>query len=121
MSFESMLSLKCDIHKIKKVPGTGMYGLPAQDTFSYSETADLSNVKCYYELTRGKSFGDVDRKDVPAPRVSLSIRIYFPMGTDVTISDLVKIEGEFYRLDLPKNVRNHHLEVFGSHYEAVFD
>lgn len=117
MSFQSMLDKKCNIHKVKQANGTGNYGLPSQEVFSYSETPDFTDIQCSYVITKGS----VSRFESAGPVVSLDTKFFFLSGTNVALGDVLNCDGKYYRLDNPKDVRGHHIEVLASAYEVIFN
>jgi hypothetical protein len=116
MSFQSMLDKIGLIHKVKQKPGTGEYGLPSQDEYSYSSIPDFS-APCTYKLTKNA----LERFDNAGPVPTLDAKFYFLPGTAVELGDIIMIDGQSFRADKPRDIRGNHIEVLASSYEVIFN
>lgn len=117
MSFSSMLKHTCNIHKVKRDDVLPGYGLPVSSDYYFSHTPDYSNVVCYVEEMN--SVANQPILSGGAYVVKSKYKLYFPLDTDIDFDDVIIWEGLNLRLELPKNIRNHHLEVIGNRDDRV--
>lgn len=111
MSYKSLLVDKVDIYHLKDQILNYGYGIESEPNegdkqYYYDSVPDYQNVPCYcYFINSSIAKLDVNNK------VYETLKINFLIGADVRINSKVKYEGEFYILQTPKKIKNHHIEV----------
>ncbi|WP_203363081.1 DUF3599 family protein [Bacillus sp. REN10] len=109
MSYRSLLTHECDIYHLVRAESEGAWGIPGEDLeeeFSYSNVPDLSAVPCYFtEKNQTVVQGE------PDPKVIQSFLIHFLPTVDVRLNDKVIWNGIQFTLQIPKKIKNHHIEV----------
>lgn len=110
MSFESMLIHKCDVYHIIREDKSPGYGLPSSPAFSYSDTLDITDLKCKFGV---KSGSRIIVQTEPHADYQAKIKLTVPFGTDIRLNDKIidKATGYEYTADIPVQVQNHHLFV----------
>jgi len=109
MSYRNLLIHRCDVYHLKKNGSSGSWGIPGTDLeeeFTYGDTPDLTDIPCYFtEKNQTITQGD------PNPIVVQSFLVHFLLNVDVRQNDKVVWNGIEFKLQIPKKVRNHHIEV----------
>lgn len=109
MSYEDLLIHECDIYHLKVSEKEGKYGIPSKDLskeYYYSDEPDHSGVSCYF-AERSQTL----TQNSPDPRVIQSFLVHFEVDQDVRVNDKVIRDGIKYKLNIPNNIRGHHVEV----------
>ncbi|UAT31964.1 YqbH/XkdH family protein [Bacillus badius] len=109
MSYRSLLTHRCDIYHLTQTESGGEWGIPGGDLeeeFSYGNVPDLLDVPCYFtEKNQTVVQGE------PDPRVIQSFLVHFLPTADVRMNDKVIWNGIEFTLQIPKKIKNHHIEV----------
>jgi len=110
MSYSSLLTDRCDIYHLNELPSSGgNFGVPIENTqkeHDYSASPDISNIKCYVtEKSQYVGAGE------PNTTVIREYMVHFLPGTDIRVHDKMVWNGEELKLQLPRNIKNHHIEV----------
>ena len=109
MSYRSLLTHRCDIYHLAKEESKEEWGIPGNDLegeFSYGNVPDLTDVPCYFtEKNQTIVPGE------PDSRVIQSFLVHFLPTADVRLNDKVIWEGIEFKLQIPKQIKNHHIEV----------
>lgn len=111
MSYAKLLSDRCDIYHLKErnVGGGGNWGIPDEDVeeeFYYDDTPDAADVRCYF-TERHQSLIQGE----PDPTVIQSFLVHFLPNADVRVNDKVIWNGIEFKLQIPRKIKNHHIEV----------
>ena len=111
MSYKKLLTHRCDVYHLKErnVGGGGNYGVPDDDfekEFYYDDTPDLSNVRCYF-TERNQSIVQLD----PNNTIFQSFLVHFLPGADIKTNSKVVWDDITYKMQKPRNIKNHHQEV----------
>lgn len=118
MSYQSLLTDRCDIYHLKEEQVAGNhYGIPVQDTqlvFSYPDEADRVNQACYF-TEKNQSITQQE----PNATIHQSYLVHFPITADVRINDKVVWEGVTLKLQKPRQIKNHHIEVVAMRSESL--
>ncbi|WP_139491784.1 DUF3599 family protein [Brevibacillus dissolubilis] len=114
MSYRGLLTDHCDIYHLKHRIKPAHYGLPGESEFYYEETPDASGVSSFWS-SRGSNLVQGE----PAMKLSESFLVHFAMDTDVRANDRVVYQGATYVLQLPRIIRNHHIEVVAMREEML--
>lgn len=107
MSYENLLVDRCDIYLLKSKDKSVGYGINNQEKeFYYDTVPDYSEVPCYFtnstsNITQGE----------PAAAVYESFKVHFKKGTDIHVNSIIVKDNIKYKLQIPRNIRNHHIEV----------
>jgi len=109
MSYRNLLIHRCDIYHLTKKENGGSWGIPSEDLeeeFSYNDVPDLLNEPCYFtEKNQTITQGD------PNPTIIQSFLVHFLPTADIRVNDKVVWNGVEFKLQMPKKIRNHHIEV----------
>jgi hypothetical protein len=111
MSFRNMLTDVCDIYHLKaeNISSEPTFGVPVADMqqeYDYQDEPDLSEVPAYFvEKSQSIAQGEPQRQLIQ------SYKVYFLPNTDVRTNDRVVYDGSAFRLQKPRWIRNHHIEV----------
>ncbi|TDQ35278.1 DUF3599 family protein [Aureibacillus halotolerans] len=109
MSFESLLTHRCDIYHLQNSAAESNYGIPSehlQQRESYNDTPDASQVPCYFEEnSQSMSQGE------PGQLLSRTMQLFFLPSADVRENSKVILDGRSYILQVPNKIRGHHIEV----------
>lgn len=111
MSFRNMLKDVCDIYHLKAENSSSQptFGVPVADMqqqYDYPKEPDLSKVPAYFvEKSQSIAQGEPQRQLIQ------SYKVYFLPDADVRTNDRVVYEGSAFRLQKPRRIRNHHIEV----------
>ena len=106
MSYDSLLTDRCNIFHLVETAEATTYGVPGESEYSYSNQADLIDVPCLFGKESNRTF-----KNDPGVQIVQSYLVHFFIGTDVRFNDKVIFNGTTYRLEVPRNMRGHHIEV----------
>ncbi|MDR0125291.1 MULTISPECIES: YqbH/XkdH family protein [Bacillus] len=110
MSYQSLLTDRCDLYHLEREEAAqGKFGIPAGDlqiTLSYSDTPSLRDVSCYV-IEKSQSLVQEEPKTV----IYQSYLVHFPLASDIRLHDKMVWNGVSLKLQQPKIVKNHHIEV----------
>lgn len=109
MSYQSMLTDRCDIFHITSTPSPAKYGVPSEQQakkMNYPDLPDAANVACYFTPMNAT----YDQKE-PNRTSFEQFRVHFMPFVDIRLNDKVMKDGIEYRLQTPRKVKNHHWEV----------
>ncbi|MCY8354612.1 YqbH/XkdH family protein [Bacillus haynesii] len=110
MSYSRLLTHRCDVYHLKEEqPAESRYGVPVQDgqpEFSYSDEPDILDQACYFTE---KNQSVVQQE--PNTLIVHSFLVHFPASADIRLNDKVIWEGTSYKLQKPRKIKNHHIEV----------
>ncbi|MGE6260874.1 DUF3599 family protein [Heyndrickxia sporothermodurans] len=112
MSYRNLLTHRCDIHHLKeRNSSSGSFGIPIQDIekeYYYEEFPDITDVPCYFtEKNQTIVQGEPNQHFIQA------MLIHFFPSADVRLNDKVIWDGISYKLQKPRKIKNHHIEVIG--------
>lgn len=106
MSFKKLLTDRCDIYHLQETTDSPGYGLPGEIRYEYNNDPDLTNVPCYFnEKSQSITQGD------PGAEIVHSFKVSFAVNADVRLNDKVIFDGIEYTAQIPKKIKNHHIEV----------
>lgn len=106
MSFKSLLTDRCSIYHIVETSTSPGYGLPGEAVFDYGELPDLEDVPCKFtEKNQSITQGE------PGVEIVHSFAVSFLMSADIRLNDKVIFEGAEYKAQIPRKIKNHHIEV----------
>lgn len=110
MSYSSLLTDRCDIYHLNEQPNVGGgWGIPGDDSqkeYTYSALPNLEGVRCYVtEKSQYVGAGE------PNTKVFREYLVHFLPATDVRMHDKMVWNGEELILQLPRKIKNHHIEV----------
>ncbi|MGK9391316.1 DUF3599 family protein [Bacillus sp. RK1064] len=118
MSYQSLLTDRCDIYHLQEEQKTGnLYGIPVQDAqpvFSYPDEPDQVAQPCYF-TEKNQSITQQE----PNATIHQSYLVHFPGNTDVRLNDKVVWEGVTLKLQKPRRIKNHHIEVVAMRSESL--
>ena len=110
MSYRNLLSHRCDIYHLKERDSTGgRFGVPNADIekdYYYDNLPDLSDVPCYF-TERNQSIVQQE----PNQTIFQSMMVHFLPSADVRLNSKIVWDGVSYRLQKPRKIKNHHIEV----------
>jgi hypothetical protein len=106
MSYVDLLTDRCDILHLTETQEAAEYGVPGETEYAYPDTPDLTDVSCLF----AKESIQVTKEE-PGVSIVQSFLVHFFVETDVRFNDKVIFNGTTYRLEVPRNIRNHHIEV----------
>ncbi|MFD0825851.1 DUF3599 family protein [Neobacillus sp. M.A.Huq-85] len=106
MSYENLLTDRCSVYHLIKEQETSSYGVPGETKYEYPANPDLLDIPCLF----GKSSQKIYNSE-PGVVFIETFLVHFFIGTDVRFNDKVIFNGTTYRLDVPRNIRSHHIEV----------
>ncbi|PIC72528.1 DUF3599 family protein [Sporosarcina sp. P17b] len=109
MSYSKLLTHRCDIYHLQKKQGTGDFGIPGADleeSYSYGDAPDHVSARCYFtERNQSVIQGE------PNPTVVQSFLVHFLPNVDVRVNDKVIWNETEFKLQIPRKIKNHHIEV----------
>jgi hypothetical protein len=106
MSFARLLTDKCSIHHLNESTSSPGYGLPGDTQFTYNDQPDVIDVPCKFtEKSQSITQGE------PGAEIVHSFAVSFLISTDIRLNDKVIFEGAEYKAQIPRKVKNHHIEV----------
>lgn len=110
MSYRNLLTDRCDVYHSKEQPvSDDSFGIPVDDLvkeYYYDETPDLIEEPCLFiEKNQSVVQGEPDQKIIQ------SMLVHFLTTADIRINAKANWEGVNYRLQKPRKIRNHHIEV----------
>ncbi|MBU8728331.1 DUF3599 family protein [Bacillus pumilus] len=118
MSYQSLLTDRCNIYHLQEEQKTGnLYGIPVQDAqplFSYPDEADQVDQACYF-TEKNQSITQQE----PNATIHQSYLVHFPITADVRVNDKVVWEGVTLKLQKPRQIKNHHIEVVAMRSESL--
>lgn len=106
MSYADLLTDRCDVYHLIETQEAGTYGVPGEKGYSYPAAPDLEKAACLFAKESTKLI-----KNEPGVQIVQSFLVHFFIGTDVRFNDKVVFNGITYRLEIPRNIRGHHIEV----------
>jgi hypothetical protein len=106
MSYTDLLTDRCDIYHLTELQEGASYGIPGETEYSYPNVPDLQEVPSLFVKENVKI-----EKNEPGVVIIRSFLVHFLVNTDVRFNDKVVFNGLAYRLQVPRNIRNHHIEV----------
>ncbi|MGE8207677.1 DUF3599 family protein [Heyndrickxia sp. NPDC080065] len=111
MSYSNLLTHRCDIYHLKKKNSYdgGSFGIPTndlQEEYYYEDQADLTDASCYFSEKNQSIF-----QGEPENSVIQSFLVHFLSSIDVRTNDKVIWNGVEFKLQIPKKIKNHHIEV----------
>ena len=106
MSFRSLMTDKCDIYHLTESITSPGYGLPGETGYSYPDVPDLVDVPCKFTeknqiITQGE----------PGAEIVHSFAVNFLISTDIRLNDKLVFNGAEFKAQIPRQVKNHHIEV----------
>jgi|GEM_PF-377748 len=115
MSYRNLLIHRCDVYHLTRNESSGSWGIPGDDMeeeFTYGETPDLINVPCYFaEKSYFTRKNQAITQDEPHQTIVQSFLVHFLPSVDIRVNDKVVWNGIEFKLQIPKKIRNHHIEV----------
>lgn len=118
MSYQSLLTDRCDIYHLQEEQKTGnLYGIPVQDAqpvFSYPDEPDQVAQPCYF-TEKNQSITQQE----PNATIHQSYLVHFPINAKVCVNDKVVWEGVTLKLQKPRRIKNHHIEVVAMRSESL--
>lgn len=118
MSYRSMLIDKCDIFPLKNQNWNYGYGIEGDNQqYYYDKEPCISQVPCYFAPV-GTGKGGIVQEE-PNAKIYESYLVHFLIGTDVKVKYKIQKDGVFYKLEIPRNIRNHHIEVMAVREESL--
>ncbi|MEH7795636.1 DUF3599 family protein [Bacillus safensis] len=118
MSYQSLLTDRCDIYHLQEEQAAGNhYGIPvhdAQPVFSYPDEPDQVDQACYF-TEKNQSITQQE----PNATIHQSYLVHFPSNADVRLNDKVVWEGITLKLQKPRRIKNHHIEVIAMRSESL--
>ncbi|MBT2727842.1 DUF3599 family protein [Bacillus sp. ISL-75] len=106
MSYADLLTDRCDIFHLMENQETAAYGVPGETEYTYPVSPDLQQVLCLF----GKESLQVNKNE-PGVTIVQSFLVHFFVDSGIRFNDKVIFNGITYRLEIPRNVRTHHIEV----------
>ncbi|MDT9719131.1 DUF3599 family protein [Paenibacillus sp. ClWae2A] len=106
MSYEDMLTDRCDIYHMQLSAGPGRFGVPAAPELKYGSVPDAIDVSCWF-VEKGQSINQAE----PNNEILHSFLVHFLPDTDVRVNDKVVWNGVELTLQVPRDLRGHHWEV----------
>ncbi len=111
MSYENLLTDRCDIYHLKERPagGGGGYGVPVgdrQQEHYYDADPDEQNIKCLF-VEKNQTVVQQE----PNQKIIEAHLVHFLVASDIRINDKVIWDGVVFKARKPRNIRNHHKEV----------
>lgn len=109
--FEDFLNHKCNIFHLIEVEKEVGYGIQTEVVREPEKEPSLTDIPCHFHIAQSNFLQIVQEE--PYSRVSGETKLSLPIDTDIRKNDIVQDcdTGLFYRADLPKRVRNHHIIV----------
>lgn len=118
MSYQSLLTDRCDIYHLKEEQKTdNLYGIPVQDAqpvFSYPDEPDQVAQPCYF-TDKNQSITQQE----PNATIHQLYLVHFSSNADVRLNDKVVWEGVTLKLQKPRKIKNHHIEVVAMRSESL--
>lgn len=106
MSFRSLLTDKCDIYHLVETTTSPGYGLPGETEYSYPDVPDAVDVPCKFtEKNQSITQGE------PGAEIVHSFGVNFLPGVDVRLNDKLVWNGMEFKAQIPRKIKNHHIEV----------
>ncbi|OCA85232.1 DUF3599 family protein [Pseudobacillus wudalianchiensis] len=117
MSYRNLLTHRCDVYHLMKDKSEGAWGIPGSDLeeeFSYGKIPNLTAVPCYFtEKNQSILQGE------PNPTVIQSFLVHFLPSADIRMNDKIIWNGIELILQIPKKIKNHHIEVTATRSERL--
>lgn len=118
MSYQSLLTDRCDIYHLQEEQAAGNhFGIPVQDAqpvFSYPDEPDQVDQACYF-TERNQNITQQE----PNATIHQSYLVHFPITADVRLNDKVVWESITLKLQKPRRIKNHHIEVVAMRSESL--
>jgi hypothetical protein len=106
MSYADLLTDRCDIYHLTENQGAGKYGVPGETEYTYPSLPDATEVPCLFVNGNTSVY-----KNEPGVAIAQSFLVHFFIEDDIRYNDKVVFGGITYRLEIPRNIRDHHIEV----------
>lgn len=105
-----MLNHRCDVYHIRRADTSPGYNLPSSPAFSYSDEADIADLRCHFSVNGGSR--SIDQHE-PHATYSASVKLVVPWGTDIRLNDKIvdRSTGYAYTAEIPIPIRSHHAFV----------
>lgn len=114
MSFESLLIHECDVYHLRERTVGGGYGVPGTTEYYYDTVPDKTDVTCYWQKQTLRI-----ANAQPADSFIEVFLVMFLPTEDIRPNDKVIFKGTKYRLHIPDNIRDHHIEVTAERDDAL--
>jgi hypothetical protein len=111
MSYQSLLTDRCDIYHLQSESNSIGYGVPVSHSgqrFFYADEPDAADVPCFFTETGRTNF---ITQGEPNNIVSRSFLVHFLPDVDIRVNDKIVWNGQAFKLQPPRKIRNHHWEV----------
>lgn len=122
MSFKSLLKDKVDIYYLKEREWNYGYGIESTDSkdkqYYYDDTPDRKDVLCYCYFVSGSNNTTITKND-ENNKILEVLKIHFLSNEDIRINSKILFDDEFYILQKPRKIRNHHIEVIAIREEYI--
>jgi hypothetical protein len=109
MSYEKLLTDRCDIYHLKSCSPGGNWGIPTEDMQQetyYDDEPDVIDVKAYFtEKNQSITQGE------PNAVITQSYLVHFLVSADIQTGSKVIWDGVSYKAQKPRKIKNHHQEV----------
>ncbi|OAT71882.1 DUF3599 family protein [Parageobacillus thermoglucosidasius] len=111
MSYRNLLIHRCDVYHLtaSNEDSDSNFGIPIKDfqpEYKYPDSPDLVDVPCYFtEKNQTIVQGE------PNQIITQSFLVHFLPSADIRVNDKVVWNGIEFKLQIPKKIRNHHIEV----------
>lgn len=106
MSYEDLLTDRCDIYHIQTSAGPGRFGVPGAPKLEYSPVPDAADVPCLF-VEKGQTINQAE----PNNEILHSFLVHFLQDVDIRVNDKVVWNGVELVLQVPRDLRGHHWEV----------
>jgi hypothetical protein len=106
MSYGDLLTDKCSVYHLIENQEAASYSVPGEVDYSYPAVPDQVDVSCLF----GKETLQVSKNE-PGVKIVQSFLVHFFVESDVRFNDKVVFNSNTYRLEVPRNIRGHHIEV----------
>jgi hypothetical protein len=84
------------------------YGIEGENkSHYYAKTADYLQVPCYFKPAGNQSLV----QNEPNNKIYETYLVHFMIGTNIKVNDQIKKDDILYKLQVPRVIRNHHIEV----------
>ncbi|GIN39044.1 DUF3599 family protein [Heyndrickxia oleronia] len=110
MSYKNLLTHRCDVYHLKeRYSNGGDFGVPTDDVekdFYYDDSPDLVDVPCYF-TEKNQSLVQLQ----PNQTVYQTMMVHFLPSADIRLNTKLVWEGVTCKLQKPRKIKNHHIEV----------
>jgi len=108
MSYNGLLTHRCDVYHQQVTTTPRNYGLPGEQEITYPDTPDIENAACLF--VKSGQTATITQNE-PNNVVYEMFLVHFLKDYDIRIGDKVVWRGIEYTAKLPELVRGHHWEV----------